>query len=149
MRTQVERIEALSKGGPSAGGDKWRASLFGPAYSSDNAGDGPRVRNNVSPTLSERDKRSMISHIKGARIHNSDATQCEWVITNQHQFARKLAEYRAYKAARLTTRRCSLEQYILQFPFNDVHCLGEAGEHGVDLGNEFDLGRQLAPSEGP
>ena len=74
VRTQVERNETLSKGGSSAGGDKWRASLFGPAYGSDNAGDGPRVRNGVSPTLSDRDKRSMISHIKGARIHNNDAT---------------------------------------------------------------------------
>ena len=107
------------------------SKFFGPAYSSDNASDGPRVRNGVSPTLSDRDKKSMISHIKGARIHNSDATQCEWVIPNEHQFARKLSEYRAYKAARPTTRRRSLEQYILQFPFKDVHCLGEEGELGT------------------
>ena len=113
VRERVSKIEALIVGGPRAGGDKWRASLFGPAYSSDNAGDGPKVRNGVSPTLSDRDKRSMMSHIKGARIHNSDATQCEWIIPNQHQFARKLAEYRAYQAARLTTRRCSLERYII------------------------------------
>ena len=79
----------------------------------------------------------MMSHLRAARTHNSDATQCEWVIPNQHQFARKLAEHRAYKAAHLTTRRCSLEQYILQFPFIDVHCLGEAGELGVDLGNQI------------
>ena len=58
VRTLVDRIEALSKGGPSAGGDKWRASLFGPAYSSDNAGDDPRVRNGVSPTLSDQDKKA-------------------------------------------------------------------------------------------
>ena len=68
VRERVNKIVTLSKGGPSVGGDKCRANLFGSAYSSDNAGDGPRVRNGVSPTLSDRDRGGMMSHLRAARI---------------------------------------------------------------------------------
>ena len=137
MRTQVERIGALSKGGPSAGGDRWRASLFGPAYSSDNAGDGPRVKNGVpstlsdepsrggSPVMSSRDRALMRNHIIAAKAHNSNANQEVLVVLTQLQFARKLTQFRAHKKNCPLDRRLTLEKFIQDFPFNDVHCLEE------------------------
>ena len=121
---------------------EWKPRLFGPEYSSDNAGDGPRDRKKVKADceeekdlpegMSQRDKALMLAHIAAVRTQNSEGGNWRFEPT-RHQFCRKLAEFRASKSR--TVRYVDIEQYIQHHPFVDQHCISEPPRSDVFRGN--------------
>ena len=121
---------------------EWKPRPFGPEYSSDNAGDGPRDRKKVKADceeekdpldgMSQRDKALMLAHIAAVRTQNSEGGNWRFEPT-RHQFCRKLAEFRASKTRK--PRYADIEQYIQQHPFVDQHCISEPQRSDVFKGN--------------
>ena len=47
---ELQRRRDCYRASATSDGDKWRKNLFGPEYSSDNAGDGPKGKRRPKPT---------------------------------------------------------------------------------------------------
>ena len=102
VKNELQRRRSGLLASPTSTGDEWRPRPFGPGYSSDNAGDGPRDRKKVKADceeekdpldgMSQRDKALMLAHIAAVRTQNSEGGNWRFEPT-RHQFCRKLAEF--------------------------------------------------------
>jgi len=135
IRKEMERRWSYFPANLPSTGDDWRSRLFGPEYSSDNAGDGPKGRKRLKPSkeareedyddtlgMPLRDRRLLKAHRSKVNQQINEG-QTGRIIPTRQQFCKKLAQLRT---SSWNPNEADIEQYIQQHPFTD---LSEDSEH--------------------